>query len=263
MSGRWWRAYSRARHDPKLLRLTDKDFRWWFNLICVAADNGGVLPSIVNLAVEFRCNERALQISVARLQEAGLLDVTETGLKPHNWNGLQYISDVSTERVKRFRKRHETVSETPSETESDTEADTETEKKGSERASRSGSRLPDEWRPSSEDCIFAQQYDIDIDATAAVFRDYWHGVAGAKGRKADWPGTWRNWVRREVQSRQKRINGGPSAPSVALPVNRDSIEQWRTRLRGWQPGKPWLYEGAPPGEPGCRVPSQLLEEKAA
>lgn len=133
----------------------------------------------------------------------------------------------------------------------------------SERASRSGSRLPDDWQPSKEDRFFAGQYDIDVEATAAVFRDYWHGVAGAKGRKANWPGTWRNWVRREVQSRQKRINGGPSAPSVALPVDRDSIEQWRTRLRGWQPGKPWLYEGAPPGEPGCRVPQPLLAELEA
>lgn len=36
----------------------------------------------------------------------------------------------------------------------------------------------------------------DIRREADCFADYWHAVPGAKGRKADWQGTWRNWIRR-------------------------------------------------------------------
>lgn len=129
MSGRWWRAYSRARHDPKLLKLSDKTFRWWFNIVCVAADNDGVLPSHADLAVEFRTSGAAMTKALDELVSAGLLDHDETGIHPHNWNGLQYKSDVSNERVKRYRERHRNgecnVTETPSESEAETEPDTE------------------------------------------------------------------------------------------------------------------------------------------
>ncbi len=43
---RWWRAYDEAVDDPKLIMLGDKTHRAWFNLMCVASLNGGVLPDI-------------------------------------------------------------------------------------------------------------------------------------------------------------------------------------------------------------------------
>ncbi len=128
MSGRWWRAYSRARHDPKMLKLTDKDFRWWFNLVCVASDNDGVLPFIRDLAAEFRTTEHAITVAIERLRVAGLFDIKgepgpDVRYSPHNWNGLQYKTDVSTGRVKQFRERQRNVSVTPSETETEAETD--------------------------------------------------------------------------------------------------------------------------------------------
>lgn len=64
-----------------------------------------------------------------------------------------------------------------------------------------GTRLPDDWTPSddlkrwtSEECP-----GLNGPATAAKFRDYWHGVAGAKGLKLDWDATWRNWCRNEYE----------------------------------------------------------------
>lgn len=123
MSGRWWRAYSRARHDPKLLKLSDRHFRWWFNLVSVAADNDGMLPDHADLAVEFRVAPKAMTEALDALVSAGLFDHDDSGIHPHNWNGLQYKHDVSTERVKRFRQRRETVSETPSESETEAETD--------------------------------------------------------------------------------------------------------------------------------------------
>lgn len=127
MSGRWWRAYSGARHDAKLLRLSDKHFRWWFNLICVAADRDGYLPDHADLCAEFRTSAKAMTEILDALIAARLFDHDETGIRAHNWSERQYKSDVSNERVKRHRERKRNVecnvTETPSETEADTETD--------------------------------------------------------------------------------------------------------------------------------------------
>lgn len=105
MSGRWWRAYGRARHDPKLLKLSDKHHRWWFDLVCVASDNGGTLPSHADLAAEFRVTGKAMTEILDALIAGGLFDHDETGIRPHNWDGLQFLSDNGAERVRRHRAK--------------------------------------------------------------------------------------------------------------------------------------------------------------
>jgi hypothetical protein len=76
---------------------------------------------------------------VSALVSAGLIDDFETGMAPHNWDARQFKSDVSTDRVKRFRKQAKTVSETVVEAppeQNRAESDTEAEKKvSSETAS--------------------------------------------------------------------------------------------------------------------------------
>lgn len=77
-----------------------------------------------------------------------------------------------------------------------------------EQASPRGSRLatgwtlPADWREWAK----AERPDLDVDLEAAKFADYWHSQAGAKGRKADWQATWRNWVRNSHAAR-----AGPKA----------------------------------------------------
>jgi len=69
-----------------------------------------------------------------------------------------------------------------------------------------GSRLPDDWWPDDTDVAAAQREglnDADIEREAAKFRDYWVGVPGQRGRKADWRATWRNWVRKAAEGRQR------------------------------------------------------------
>lgn len=62
-------------------------------------------------------------------------------------------------------------------------------------------RLPDDWMPSESDIEFCKttRPDLDVYEVADSFRDYWTGVAGSKGKKINWPGTWRNWVRSPYQ----------------------------------------------------------------
>ena len=90
--------------------------------------------------------------------------------------------------------------------------------------SPSGSRLtveslPEDWRD------FCQQERTDLNPASVFdqFKDYWTALPGAKGRKADWLATWRNWVRS-----QKKINGAYPVANKALALearNREVVEQ--------------------------------------
>lgn len=77
--------------------------------------------------------------------------------------------------------------------------------------SPNGSRIPDGF-PANEQIDWCQQTRPDLDATetAAKFRDYWAGVPGQRGRKADWPATWRNFVRSERGGPRQRASPSPS-----------------------------------------------------
>lgn len=62
-----------------------------------------------------------------------------------------------------------------------------------------GARIPDDWTPDDA-LIDAMRREGIPDELARRelprFRDYWTAQPGAKGRKSDWPATWRNWLRR-------------------------------------------------------------------
>ena len=109
----WFRFYGDAINDPKILKLPEAS-RWhWVAVLCIASKYDGTLPPIADVALMLRLAPQKAAAVIALLAGAGLLDKTETGFIPHNWNSRQYKSDVSTERVKRFRKRPRNVSETP------------------------------------------------------------------------------------------------------------------------------------------------------
>jgi len=64
-----------------------------------------------------------------------------------------------------------------------------------------GSRIPENWSPSGEQILFAEQQGLPpprIEAEAAKFRDHWIAQPGQRGVKLDWDATWRNWVRRST-----------------------------------------------------------------
>lgn len=73
-----------------------------------------------------------------------------------------------------------------------------------------GTRLPEDFALSPERTAFATEAGVDPERTFASFTDYWRGVAGARGRKADWDATWRNWCRKESDSTKPR-RGSASA----------------------------------------------------
>ena len=106
---RWFRLYDDTINDPKILKLPEAT-RWhWVAMLCIASKNEGHLPPLDDVAIQLRTSPAKATEIIATLVKAGLLDKTETGFAPHNWNGRQYKNDVTdrtaASRAKKYRDR--------------------------------------------------------------------------------------------------------------------------------------------------------------
>jgi hypothetical protein len=106
-----------------------------------------------------------------------------------------------------------------------------------EKASPNGSRLPADWSMPDEWAEFCktERPDLIPSEVACRFADYWHGVAGAKGRKADWLATWRNWVRAEKKTPVGASGGLETAYQRSM---RERMQEAAPEFARKAPGKP-------------------------
>lgn len=131
MSGmQWFRLYSRIIDDPKLKLLAFED-RWHFVALCCLKSNGLLDEPDSDfrtrqIAVALGVQVRELDEIARRLREVQLIDEL---LIPNSWNELQYQSDNSTARVKKYREkqRRNTVQRLRNVSETVQETDTETD----------------------------------------------------------------------------------------------------------------------------------------
>jgi len=92
-----------------------------------------------------------------------------------------------------------------------------------------GTKLPEGWRPEGElrqwtlDTIRKAESQVSAGHELERFGDYWRAQPGAKGRKADWPATWRNWIRKAIEmeakpngSTQRSHQGATRRPGGAI-----------------------------------------------
>lgn len=139
----WLRLYTEMVDDEKLRLLAFED-RWHYvALLCLKGS--GLLDDSCSadlkqrrVAVKLGLSVREVEEVARRLAEVELID-RET-LQPLGWEGRQFPSDKSTDRVKAFRERQKQQAETVGETdetgvkrfsnglEEDTDTDTEVEK---------------------------------------------------------------------------------------------------------------------------------------
>jgi hypothetical protein len=117
MALKWLRLYTEILDDPKLFKLSDKDFRIFIDLMCVAqeSDKGGIIDmSIPDIAWRVRLKEKDIQSTVDKLLSPNMAILTnENGqLRFVAWEKRQFQSDNVGERVKRYRKKSETLQET-------------------------------------------------------------------------------------------------------------------------------------------------------
>lgn len=159
---RWFRMYDDVINDPKVMRLAPA-MRWqWVAVLCVASKNGGAIPPVADLSFALRISEDEAGAILGALVTAGLVDEAAGGEHaPHNWEGRQYKSDVSTSRVKAFRERQrngdgnvsgnvssnvsETVDETPPE-QKQTQKQKQVSRAIEDRPAAPPSRFEEFWR---------------------------------------------------------------------------------------------------------------------
>jgi len=100
-----------------------------------------------------------------------------------------------------------------SQAEKELEREKEKEPKSISTPTARGTRLADSWQPSADLIAWARLERTDIDPVKESdnFRDYWIAQPGAKGVKADWDRTFKNWIR------NARGRGGSG---VVMPADR-------------------------------------------
>lgn len=89
------------------------------------------------------------------------------------------------------------------------------------RRSPRGERLPEGWQPAREliEQMRGECPGLDLQAEHLKFRDFWVAKTGKDATKADWPATWRNWMR---TARDRQRNGtATSMPGQGQASARD------------------------------------------
>lgn len=136
MTMHWFRLYHRIIDDEKLRLLAFED-RWHFVALCCLKGDGLIDEPDDSLrqrkiAVKLGVQVRELEEIGRRLQEVGLIDEK---LSPVSWDELQYRSDNSNERVKKYREKQKLAkmkrSSNVSVTVQELDTDTDIEPKGS------------------------------------------------------------------------------------------------------------------------------------
>ncbi|WIE65929.1 hypothetical protein DEI99_005165 [Curtobacterium sp. MCLR17_036] len=183
------------------------------------------------------------------LVDAGLWERTESGYRFHDWADYQPTraevlakrkDEAERKRIARSRPRGQRADS--DRTDDGRRADTDGTPPGQQAESehpdptrpdptpspngektpprKRGTRLDASWQPSSE--LIAQMQSecpaVDLRAEHLVFVDYWIGVSGQRGVKADWDGTWRNWMRRKRDDTASRDKPRATAAQRNLTV---------------------------------------------
>ena len=210
MSNPWFRMYAEFAHDPKVQMLPEVMQRRYVMLMCMRCSNALVTLQADEIAFHLRIDAAQLEETKALFLAKGFINEAWELL---NWEKRQFSSDTSAQRVAKHRAAKKAAEEAARngdvtlpqrksnalDTDTDTDTDTEKKSKAKAEAKATASRLPADWSASADDIEFckAERPDLVPTQTEQRFRDYWIAQPGVKGRKADWPATWRNWVRNE------------------------------------------------------------------
>ena len=268
----WFRVYGSVVDDPKVQRLPCDLFKALVNLWCLASQNGGVLPSIDDIAFKLRMDSEEAADIITRLAKAGLLDREDEEIRPHNWDKRQFKSDGSTERVKRFRERERNVSVTggrnvsPAVSETGPEqnrADTEQSRADAPPASNDFGRLRvvvPAKNPVYEDLrtILGPSRCTDLSRVESwLSKGYTPAtiievVKALVARKTDISSL--NYFDAAIAERHARRSETPSERAAArAAIDMDSVVSMWARTGVWS-----KYAGPEPGLSGCRASAEVL-----
>lgn len=182
-----------------------------------ANDDGVCWPSIATISERVCASDRAVQDAIKWLVSAGALQrderfgrssvyvVTPAGYAPRRICAPQHMHPTPANAAP---PPPQMPHPTPANAAPRTVKNRNLNRQGTVIAPRSqnGTRLPDDWVP---DVLFAVSEgfsEFDACTEGEKFKDYWRSQPGARGRKADWQATWRNWIRRAVEGRRKPLS---------------------------------------------------------
>jgi len=172
-------------------------------LLAIADHQGeiGAWPSIATLAKMVNASERSVQRDIQQLVDLGELEVEVQSAPTRNqyksnlyWVQLPGVTGV-TDSASGVTESQSGVTESASGV---TAGGALTLIEPLKKPNRTFSyRLPENWQPKESDIEVMKNHfpAIDLRLETHAFRDYWQSVPGARGKKADWDATWRNWIR--------------------------------------------------------------------
>lgn len=238
----WLRLYTGILASKKVHSLPDSGFRWLINMWAMARCNDGVLPSYEDIAWTMRVSERKAQEMVELLAKHHFFEQVGGKWHPHDWEEWQYESDVSTDRVKRFRERQRNVSETVVETyQSRDRSETDTEQRQKQSISPNGELFEFSLSPSMPKESAKKTWRSER------FEEFWH-VVWCKIGKGKAATAFTKAAKNETIAAQiimAAITQGPWLIAQAKKENRSVIHP-STWLNGgrWEDEVPQIEEGS-------------------
>lgn len=221
MSYSWFRMYAEFAHDPVLQSLAFEDQRHYVMILCLKC--AGVLDRNISAQSRNRIILRSLGLDSVAADEAKrrLLDVglVDKNWQPLAWEKRQFISDSSTERARKSRKKKETgnVSATlPERSGNDPYTDTESD---AEKNKSRAVALPDDFVLTTERLEYATRKGVlDPLAEFEAFRE--HHTAHGKRMKS-WDAAWRTWCinYRKFGGATREANRKLSATEIVRAAN--------------------------------------------
>lgn len=192
----WVKLYRELLDDIEWHLLDPKAAKVLTMLWLIASEFDGDLPDNKTLAFRLRLSETETKTAVSKLSHWLIQDDT-------NVISEQYQSDSL---------------ETETETEKEKERKTEIEVSKPTSAKSQSTRLNLDWELPDDWAIWAKQNrpELNLNEIADGFKDYWIAQPGAKGRKADWFATWRNWIRTQKQRNQDKVYESPWQKAARL-----------------------------------------------
>lgn len=188
-----------------------------------ADDEGNAYPAVTTLAAKCRMKPRNANYILASLQASGELEVRQNegprgtnryrivfealrgvqgvagvGMQPAaGVQGVAGLQSSAQTPAMECAKPLQPIADEPSENHQEPEE--RSARTSRSRSAAPGSRLPADWKLSPEDRRYCldRRPDLDADAVAEAFRDYWLAAVGPKASKASWSAAWRSWVRNE------------------------------------------------------------------
>lgn len=85
------------------------------------------------------------------------------------------------------------------------------------RGEARASRLPPTWSPAPDPVTHGLP-EARVASELDKFRDYWHAKAGKDATKRDWQATWRNWVRKAIETDATARRTSPRTDPTAMDL---------------------------------------------